>query len=386
MTAPIKDLEKLNNRQIESVKRQHDRTIKRMEDGHTTLKAEVKKAHEAEIVDIQHNNNIQVMNEAEKKEKVLIDLQGHLENKQRLTDKGLEQLKTHAHKESEKVRDTHTLIRERTREENDIYLEDLDHKFSTQAKRMNAKGKETVTSLKNSQAQEISSSTAHHNAKISHQTNQFSERFKTDAQNYDRMKKEQDNFNKRERLSTNSRQQLEMAKMTEGHNLNTQKRDQVFRKGIKDQEAFFEQRYEDTLKEKNADFKKLDDLHKKVISKMKTDMTNQIVTSLDKADDPFYSFTELRPILKHNPDSVEISVDIPDHAKQDVQLTFHGKEAIITFNRKYQDANSPVKGVMNKINKVETFVTRLDTGTHLEPKSVKSHYENGTMTYTIKKS
>ena len=93
MTAPVKDLEKLHTRQIESIKRQHDRTIKRMEDGHTTHKAEVKKAHEAEIVDIQNNNNIQVMNEAEKKEKVLIDLQSRLDNTKRLTDKELEQLK-----------------------------------------------------------------------------------------------------------------------------------------------------------------------------------------------------------------------------------------------------------------------------------------------------
>jgi HSP20 family molecular chaperone IbpA len=83
---------------------------------------------------------------------------------------------------------------------------------------------------------------------------------------------------------------------------------------------------------------------------------------------------------------VEIAVEIPEHSKQDIQLTINGKDAIVSFNRRYSDANKVEDGTINKISKVETFTSRLPTQHFLDAKSVKGTYENGVMNYVIKKA
>jgi HSP20 family molecular chaperone IbpA len=118
---------------------------------------------------------------------------------------------------------------------------------------------------------------------------------------------------------------------------------------------------------------------------MKTDLKETLETSVKRSDDPFYKFTQLDPTLKQFEDRVEVSVKIPDHAKTDVQLTIHGKEAIINFNRRYDDSRKE-NGSTNKLHKVESFTSRLMTNHHLDPKSVKSQYVDGVMTYIIKRA
>jgi len=49
---PFVNVEKLNSRQIDAVKRRGEREIKTIENSHQNIKAEQKKAHASEIVDI----------------------------------------------------------------------------------------------------------------------------------------------------------------------------------------------------------------------------------------------------------------------------------------------------------------------------------------------
>jgi HSP20 family molecular chaperone IbpA len=104
-----------------------------------------------------------------------------------------------------------------------------------------------------------------------------------------------------------------------------------------------------------------------------------------RSDDPFYRFTELKPTLKEFEDRVEIKVEVPEHSKSDVQLTLHGKEAILSLNRRYDDTRKD-GFITNKLHKVESFTTRLGTSHFLDPKSVKANYQDGVMTYIVKRA
>lgn len=124
----------------------------------------------------------------------------------------------------------------------------------------------------------------------------------------------------------------------------------------------------------------------KVVEDLKASLTKEITKTATRNSDPFYQFDSLRPKLSQYEDRVEVQVEIPEHSKEDVQLTIHGKEAIVNFNRRYNDASKTPEGTIHKINKVETFTSRVPTSHILDPKSVKSTYENGVMTYVIKKA
>ncbi len=381
----LRDMEKLGARQMENLKRKQDREIKRLESGHQDLKTELKKAHQAEVIDLNHENQRQVAGEADKKEKVLAQMREHLESTRKLTDKQLNEYKTQTEKTKAHEHQKLSLERERVKTEHDLYMEDMNYRYGQQVRKVNDDGKNQLVQMKEVKQQEIAQTEEHFQNRIQGQTQNFNKRYQSDSMNYKKIKDDQDNVFKKERANTNLRQQVELGKLSTTHQDQLEVRDREFRKGLKVQDQIFEKKYAEQLEVKNGDYQRLSNKHEQVLDKMKAELQDKLEYHVSRSDDPFYKFTLLRPELKHFEDRIEIKVEVPDHSKADLQLTTNNKEAILTFNRRHDDIRKEGT-VTNKVHKVESFTTRLMTEYHLDPKSVKSTFENGTMTYIVKKT
>lgn len=386
MSGAIRDTEKLNQRQIETARRRNERELKNIENNHSDYKADLKKTHELEVVDIQDVNQRQVTQEATKKEKVLEELKTNLNKTTEITDKQLKELKTNADKERVGVQQKLSTDRERINAEHELFIEELNDRLNSQSRKVTVDGKNRVEEVKNALLDEARSTEQFHQGKLQTQTEAHTSRFQTDEKNYKDLKYNQDQTFKKERQTTNVKQQVELGKMTKTHTDYIEVRDTDYRKGLKDQDLFFEKKYGAQLEKNNGQFKVLEEQNKKVIAGLKEDLTKELSKAAVRNDDPFYKFEKLQPRFKVMEDSVEVQVEVPDHSKQDLQLTLNGKEAIVSFNRRYTDASKAEDGTINKINKVESFTTRLQTGVILEAKGIKSSYDNGVMTYVIKKA
>lgn len=386
MSGAIRDIEKLNQRQIESAKRRNERELRTLETAHQKYKSEVKKANDSDIIEIQDQHHRQLNVEAEKKEKVLAEMRDHLQKSTEMTDKELKSLKQNAEKERVDTQKKLSVDRDRISGEHELYLDDLNERYNASSRKVNFEGKQRIESMEQEMAQNYSDKEAYNSRKLNEQRGQNAALLKQDSDQYKKIKDDQDKQFKNERVNTNNRQQIEMGKLTETHVHELEKRDDNYRKGLKEQDKFFEEKFKDTLTRHNGHFKELDEQHAKVIESMKSNLTKEISQAASRNDDPFYKFDALKPKMTKFEDRIEIQVQIPEHSKQDVNLTTNNKEAVISFNRRYVDANRTPEGIINKLNKVESFTTRMNTDMVLDPKSVKSSYENGTMTYVIKKA
>lgn len=386
MSSTIRDTEKLNARQLETLKRKQSREISKLEDAHKTYKADVKNTHAEEIVDLQQENLRQVSVESEKKEKVLSQMKNHLQKTQEMTDKELRNLKSQV--QETKARENEKLVMERDRvnSEHELYIDDLNHRFNQEARRIQVDGQERLDTSKTNFHYALSEKEGEQTQKLNAQTQDFNTRYQKDGENYKKIKDSQDSQFKKERLGTNLKQQTELAKLTDSHNEHMEVRDNEFRKGLKTQDLMFEDKYGASLKKHNEDIGRLNEKNQKVVTKLKEGLKSELKTTIEKADDPFYQFTELKPTLTQYPDRVEIKVKVPEHSKQDLQLTINNKTAIVNYNRRHNDTHSPSAGVVSKVNKVETFTTSLSTDAILNPKSVTSTYADGEMTYVVKKA
>lgn len=382
----IKDTEKVQQRQLETLRRRNDREIKNIETAHSAYKADLKTAQTSEIVDLQDVHHRQLNVENEKKEKVLTEMKNHLDQTSKLTDKQLKELKDNAEATSVDVQRKLSVDRERVNAENELHLEEMNDRFKTASQKINYEGRKQMDEMKDTHKSQYLNTEASNQLQLNNQRETFTNQIQVEGNNYKKVKTEQDNYNKKERASTNLRQQTELQKMTDTHTQHIEKKDGEFRKGLKDQDLFFEDKYAKQLGKHNADFKTLEDKNKKVIADLKQNLAQEITQAANRNDDPFYKFETLRPRLRNIEDGIEIEVDVPEHAKKDIQLTTNGKEAIITLNRRYADATRSENGTINKVNKVESFTTRLATGVILDAKSIKSNYDNGVMTYTVKKT
>lgn len=386
MSEAIRNVEKLNARQIEAVKRRGEREIKSIENAHQNIKAEQKKAHASEIVDIEHNHHHHINQQAAKKEKILAEMRDHLQQTKTLTEKELKELKNNTETQKAAHQTKLSLERERLNADNSLYLEELSDRFDREARKVHIDGQNRIESTKLEKQEQLTEVESYNQKKLNQQRNEFNTRFSEDSRNFEKIKTDQDNQFKKERMATNQRQQIDMQKLTDTHNIHVEQKDEHYRKGLKEQDLFFEKKYETQLSRHNSEFKALEQKNNDVIEKLKSSLTSEISHIASKNDDPFYKFEALAPRLKETKDGVEISLEIPEHSKEAVTLSFNGKEAIIALNRRYHDANKTQDGTINKVNKVESFTTRIKTADILDPKSVKTSYDDGTMTFSVKKA
>jgi hypothetical protein len=258
MSNAIRDVEKLNQMQIETSRRRNEREMKAMENAHQNLKADMKKTHEMEIVDIQNTQNDQIDKVAERKEKVLAEMRTHLQQTKNHTEKELKNLKENADKEKVETQRKLSADRERINGEHELYLEELNDRYNQSARKVGHEGQRRLEEMKLQKNEEFLDLEKFNQEKISNQTNEFTTRFRTEGNNYKKMKDDQDNQFKKERMSTNIRQQNEMNKMVTGHNNHIEQRDNEYRKGLKNQDLFFEEKFEKQLSAHSKTFKELE--------------------------------------------------------------------------------------------------------------------------------
>jgi HSP20 family protein len=381
----INEVDKLSTARLENVKKKNNKEISRLEDNHVQHKEQLKKSHELELIDLQHKNINQLAKESEKKDRVLNQMKHHLDMTQKMTDNQIADLKQNL--ERTKNEEYHSLAttREQRRADHDLHMEEMNGRFTNDHKDMMAHHQERITKLNSNKTAEHADKEHVYNQKLTQQTDHFSDRFRKDSIKYEQMKSSQDHQFKKERLDTNYRQQVEMDKITNKHDKDLDVKDKNYRKGLKEQNEFYEKKFADNLKTRNDELSRLEALNKQVESKIKGDLKEKIEFQVTRSDDPFYRFTELKPNLKKFEDRVEISVPVPEYSKSDIQLTIHNKEAILNFNRRYDDVRKDGQAT-NKLHKVESYTTRLATDFSLDAKSIKSSYKDGVMTYEIKRA
>lgn len=324
--------------------------------------------------------------EVARKERFLTDLRGHMKSTQELTEKQLKALKDESNKERANTQMKLSNDRDRIQAENELYLEQLNDRYRSQTRRINEDGQNQITDMERTMKQQYSDTVSHHQKKINDQTNEFTTRFKKENDEQKRLKDESDSRFKKERLIANEKQQIELSTQADTHLKTYENRDGEFRKGLKEQDLFFEKKYEVHLKNLSENLKNLDDRNEKIVQSMKNTVAEDVTRIAERADDPFFQFSELRPELTKFPDRVEVRVKVPSHSKQDLQMTLNNKEVVLNYNRRFTETNKSAEGFMNKVNKVETYTSRLNTDMILNPKTAKSSYENGVMTYTIMKA
>ncbi len=386
MSSAVRDTERLAQRQIEVVQRRKDREVARLEDGHKAIKNELKKTHDAELVEVKHENQVRINEEANRKERVLEEMRSHLQHTKSYTDKELKELKTTSIKEKNLTEQKLSADRERLKGENELYLEDLNYRFNNASQKISRNGAEQLREARENMHRVRNNEESFHQQKLQAGATEFNTRFTHQTRTNQKMKDDLDNKFKKDRQSTNLRQQTEMNKLVTGHTDHVEKRDGEYRKGLKEQDLFFEKKFAVQLAQHHKGFQDLEAKNKKVVEDLKTSLTKELSKAAVRNDDPFYKFEALNPSLIQHPKHVEIRVAVPDHAKQDLQLTVNGKEAVVLFNRRYADASRTPDGTINKINKIETFTTRVQTGSILDARSLKSSYEDGVMTYLINKA
>ncbi len=386
MTKIARDLDKVHSKLIETLNRKHEREVKRMNEIHSENTSQIRKGQAMDLVNLQDQNERQVAEEQEKKERILSQMKGHLNDSKALTEKQLEELNASRLKETQDITTKLAMDRERLAGENNQNIEYMNDRYNQAVRKINLEGQERVNTMNDQQREQYAERSNFHQKKLDNQHIEYSTRIKKDGENYIKIKNDQVKSFEKERMDIHKKQDTSVTEMVKNHEKEVKKRDTLKREDLKNQDLFFEKKYADTYKRHNEHYKVLDETNDKAVKALKAEMTKEVEFKNSRSEDPFFQFVELKPTVEVTETGVRIKVKVPDHSKQDLQLNLNGKEAVVNFNRRYIDTQKDDQGNSSRVSKIETLSSRLNTGIHLDPKSVKGSYSNGVMTYDIKKA
>ncbi len=165
--------------------------------------------------------------------------------------------------------------------------------------------------------------------------------------------------------------------------------------------SFQDQHQQEMLKQREADFKvryeKMIKEHDEILGRLKTSFSADVKkmveqTSADKkriddrGNDPFYRIDKLNPTMVEDIDVVTIKLPVSDYEKENVHLSTQGRNIKITLSRKYSDSVSSEGGGIDRSTRSELYSKEFNTKDLLSSKNITQNYEDGMLTFKIKKA
>lgn len=148
----------------------------------------------------------------------------------------------------------------------------------------------------------------------------------------------------------------------------------------------FKIRYENMVKEHDTVLKnlsaKFEEDAKRITGKTSTD--KKIMSS--RSEDPFYRVDKLNPTLVEELKTVTVSVPVAEYEKENVHLSTQGRSIKITLSRKYNDSLNAEDGSVNRSTRSELFSKEFATKDLLSPKDITQSFEDGVLSFKIKKA
>jgi HSP20 family molecular chaperone IbpA len=371
----LHSLQRRNKAELENSKRINEAQIN-----------EMKKSNDASMVRIRDEHQIEIAGEVQKKEETLEALRKNQEETQRLLEAETKrQAQLHDVKRTDMKAKGAAEI-ERVAQDHQLTIEELNARQNDQLRDMNEESRFKLNEMDQQQRERFAAEGNTWRNKVDTQRSQFHHRYTTETANFQRQEENLKKQNEVQTLKTHRDHEQKMTEMNKQHVVHSEKVTNHHQKSLVDKEQFFEKKYQTQLAQHASSNKILEDLNVKAINQLKDDVNKRQTVEMNHAKDPFFSFIDLKPQVEERPDAYVVKVKVPEYAKEEVSLTANFKEMVLSSNRRYQDVRKDENGTTNKVNKVESLVTKIPVGQVLDPRKMEKSWAEGVMTFVVKKA
>jgi len=368
------DMVKSQNKEIESIKEKFNKQVKALQ-----------KEHEQQITNVRNRNHMDVVqayrDKEEKLQKASIDLSE--------TKKALADLKKNFEFQNEQQMVQKQALFEKTFEEknssNVARLQDLntdaedmiaDARFNIQnrlvdintdhhlkIKNLTHGNTDAITDLTDRYAQRMNST------KLANEQKLFNQ-----AKDYKRKNEDMQNTHNK------------MMKLTKDRNLDEFTREvEMHKQSISGEKKDFDRKYGALLKTHKEMLENLEQLAQERVKSLKSSFSKVQGSISDKAQDDFYRVKTLAPTISSNEKSYTISLQIPDHEKDNVQISTKNRDVKLTLTRRFSDNVEHQDGAKSESQKFETLTKKFTVADILSPTKIVKTYDGGTLRFTIDK-
>lgn len=179
--------------------------------------------------------------------------------------------------------------------------------------------------------------------------------------------------------------QLDMGQKVETQELEKQNLDNKYNETLKQKRISFEEKY-NTLEKQ----------HTEILNRIKTRFDSEIKGIVNgysetkklheqKVQDDFYHVTKVDPVVTDMPDHYIISINIPEHEREQVNLTAQERNLNFSLTRKFDEKTKNLNDEEYKTKRSEVITKKFSVADIMDSKDITQRYENGVLEFKIKK-
>ncbi len=371
----LNNLQKQNNREVDFVQNNHEKRVN-----------EVKKDHEIEIQNIRDDNREKISVEIDKKEKALGELKKSLDQTQKMTEGEQKRLHAHNQSRSQEINSSHQERVSTIVEKNEEQIKDLNERFNNKITVLQKQSEAMLNDQDERARFSINTQKDAYTDKIQSQRKNFQSTFEYENKKFDAQIDRQKTASKKNLATVEKDGQVKLAQTSEKFVKINQQAVEHHQKSAHERENVFEKKFQTQLAKHTEVEKNLDGRHTQFLNESKDKLTARIELAGKKSEDPFFTFTELKPLVSPTPDGYEIRIKVPEYAKEEVKLTTNIKELVLTANRRHEDQRTSESGVVQKVNKVESLVSRIPLEHVLNSRKMTKEWVDGELIFRVFKA
>ena len=348
-------------------------------------KNEAQLSHRTEIQSLRNNHDRKLQETLMKNEEVLTKLRTNLDDvKAQVADEKRNiQMDHQAHRDAKKK--LHSVELQTAQHKANMSVVDINEEANFEMQKLQRKIDEKEREVKNSHGQEMLLAKDSHKKKMNMTRNTFQMKQTNEQDKFQNaLLKQKETHSKQ--LTGNERKHHKRVKArTEQYQSEIQKiTDDGNRKKAQKTKSF-EKDFALLNKKQEIILKNLVGRKEELIHNLKADLTKEYKLGLEKGKDPFYKFGRIDAKLSELPDKSGYTVKVPisNHEADKVEMRAEKRQLRITMERRYEFQKND-KDSLDKVSKVESFVSKIPVKNIVDPKSITKEYSNGNLVFTIK--
>jgi len=149
----------------------------------------------------------------------------------------------------------------------------------------------------------------------------------------------------------------------------------------------FEKKYADLLTRQKTDLLNMNNYFQQEFQKVQAGFNSQKAFYSKRAEDPFYRTVTMKSQVVDHPKKYEVKVPIPEHEKNNVQVSANKRDIKLTINRRYEgELENAEDQTLSSAQKYEVITKRFPVAEIVDPNGVEKSYKDGAVHFFLKKA
>lgn len=363
----------------------HQNELGKIKNNQEKQKMEMRHSHKVEIGNIRNAHDNKLQKTLLQNETTLEKAKENLEKSKAVIANEQRKIEADRLKEKNAQKELHAQKVRNASMKNTLAIEDMNQEATVEMQKLqrevNARKNELIT---NYSKEELATKDLH-KSKMNMTRDVFQMKQTREMDKFQNALLKQKKTNKDMIIGNERKHHKTMQARTEQYSQEIQKIDEDSSKKKAAKKAKFEKDFQVLNNKNEIMLRNLVGKKEKLIHQLKSDITKEYKIGLEKAKDPFYKFGRIPAQLTELPDQsgYQVKVPIAEHEASSIDMRAEQRQLRLTMERRYEfekkDDNS-----MDKISKVESFVSKMPVENIVDPKSISKEYIDGHIVFTIK--